>query len=74
MRGRRDQNRPQGEYNYSVKSSEGTENVTIDLKDAEDGWNNLGTYNFAGDSVKVVLSNKSAGDVVVADAVKLVKQ
>lgn len=74
MRGRRDQNRSQGEYNYSIKSSEGTENRTIELKDADDGWNNLGTYNFSGDSVKVVLNNKSSGDVVVADAVKLVKQ
>lgn len=74
MRGRRDNNRPQGEYNYSIESSEGTENMTVDLKDAEDGWNNLGTYSFSGDSVKVVLSNKSSGDVVVADAIKLVKQ
>jgi len=73
MRGRRD-NRPAGENNYTIVHSEGSDNVTVDLKDAEDGWNSLGTYNFSGDSVKVVLSNKSTGDVVVADAIKLVKQ
>ena len=73
MRRGRD-NKPPGEYNYTIKQSEGSENVTFDLKDAEDGWNSLGTFNFSGDSVKVVLSNKSSGDVVVADAIKLVKQ
>ncbi len=73
LRNRRD-NKPPGEFNYTIDRPEGNENVTLNLKDADEGWNSLGTYNFSGDSVKVVLSNKSTGDVVVADAIKLVRQ
>jgi len=73
-RGRRDNQDSGGEYNYTIHDSQGKEEVVIDLKTAEDGWNSLGSFFFAGDTVKVELSNKSTAQVVVADAVKLVKQ
>lgn len=73
-RGRRDNQDSGGEYNYTIHDNQGKEEVVIDLKTAEDGWNSLGSFFFSGDTVKVELSNKSAAQVVVADAVKLVKQ
>jgi ABC-type transport system involved in multi-copper enzyme maturation permease subunit len=63
-----------GEYNYIIRHDTGNEEVSLDINTAESGWNSLGTYNFASDSVKILLNNKSAGQVVVADAVKLVKE
>jgi len=73
-RGRRDNQDSGGEYTYTINNSEGKDEVVVDLKTAEDGWNSLGTFNFSGDTVKVELGNKSTAQVVVADAIKLVKQ
>jgi ABC-type transport system involved in multi-copper enzyme maturation permease subunit len=63
-----------GEYTYTVYHNGEKEEVVIDLKTVDNGWNSLGSFYFAGDSVKVEISNKSAAQVVVADAIKLVKQ
>ncbi len=73
-RGRRDNQETSGEYTYTINHGQGKEEVVVDLKTADDGWNSLGSFYFTGDTVKVELGNKSAAQVVVADAVKLVKQ
>jgi len=39
----------------------------------ESGWNYLGTFHISSPETKVVLTNKSTGDMVFADAVKWVK-
>ncbi len=71
--GRRGAQDSGGEYTYTI-FSESKEEVLIDLKTIDEGWNSLGTYYFSGDTVKVELGNKTAAQVVVADAIKLVKQ
>jgi hypothetical protein len=71
---RRNNQDSDGEYAYSINHNEGKEEVLIDLKTADDGWNSLGSFYFTGDTVKVELGNKSDAQVVVADAIKLVKQ
>jgi len=63
-----------GEYTYTINHNQGKEEVTVNLKSADDGWNSLGSFYFSGDTVKVALGNKSEAQVVVADAIKLVKQ
>ena len=73
-RGPRRDNQDGGEYSYTVYHNGEKENVVIDLKTIDDGWNSLGSFYFTGDTVKVELSNKSSAPVVVADAIKLVKQ
>lgn len=74
-RGRgRDNQETSGEYTYTIYHNQEKEEVVVDLKTADDGWNSLGSFFFSGDTVKVELGNKSAAPVVVADAVKLVKQ
>ena len=72
-RGRRDNQDVGGEYIYTVYG-ESKEEVIIDLKTAENGWNSLGSFYFSGDTAKVELGNKTEAQVVVADAIKLVKQ
>ncbi len=46
----------------------------VDIKSAESGWNHLGAYYFSPDTAKIELSNAFEGTMVVADAIKLVKQ
>lgn len=73
-RGRRDNQDNPGEYTYTINHNGEKENVVIDLKTIDDGWNSLGSFYFSGDTVKIELGNKSAAQTVVADAIKLVKQ
>lgn len=73
-RGRRDNQDNPGEYTYVINHNGEKENVVIDLKTIDDGWNSLGSFYFSGDTVKIELGNKSAAQTVVADAIKLVKQ
>ena len=73
QRGRRGGQDNDGEYTYII-FGESREEVMIDLKTVDEGWNSLGTFYFSGDTVKVELGNKTAAQVVVADAIKLVKQ
>lgn len=72
-RGRRDNQEGGGEYIYTI-FSESQEEVIVDLKTIDNGWNSLGSFYFSGDTVKVELGNKTTAQVVVADAIKLVKQ
>jgi len=62
------------EYHFSVYHDDGKEEVILGLKNIEYGWNHLGSYYLSPDSTKVELSNESPGRVVIADAVKWVKQ
>jgi ABC-type transport system involved in multi-copper enzyme maturation permease subunit len=71
---RRDNQENAGEYVYTINHNGEKENVVVDLKTIDDGWNSLGSFYFTGDTVKIELGNKSAAQVVVADAIKLVKQ
>lgn len=61
-------------YNFTIYHAEGQEEMSIDVKDAEEGWNYLGTYFFTEDDARVDLTNEAEGDMVFADAVKWVKQ
>jgi hypothetical protein len=66
---------PNGDYNFTIYGDEGAEQSTLDGKNAEPGWNHLGTYYFTSDTALIELSNKSdAKKLLFADAVKLVEQ
>lgn len=71
---RRDNQEGGGEYTYTVFHNGEKEEIVIDMKTIDSGWNSLGTFYFAGDSARVELGNKTSAQVVVADAIKLVKQ
>jgi hypothetical protein len=65
---------PYKEFHFHVYYDHGIEDIAFDYENAENGWNKLGTYYLKADSAKVVLSNLSGGRVVIADAVKWVRQ
>ena len=67
----RDEN---GEYNFIIHGDEGAQESSLESKNAEAGWNSLGTYNFTSDTALVELTNKSQLRMIFADAVKLVQQ
>ncbi len=62
------------EYHFTIQHSEGVEEVSLALKNIEDGWNSLGSYYFSAGSAKVQLSDKNPGRLVLADAIRWVKQ
>lgn len=65
---------PYKDMHYKIYHDEGVEEITLDYEKAEGGWNNLGRFYLSPDSVKVVLTNQSAGRLVIGDAIKWVKQ
>jgi len=62
------------EYHFTITHSDGTEEITLGIKNIEDGWNNLGSYYFSAGKTSVTLSDKNVGRMVIADAIKWVKQ
>ncbi len=62
------------DFNYTVYSDAGADHVTVDMENSYLDWTLLGSYNFPKGTARVELSDKSKGEVVVADAVKWVKK
>ena len=62
------------DMHYQIYNDQGIDNVTLDYENAEGGWNNLGRFWLRADTSKVVLTNKSAGRIVIGDAIKWVRQ
>ncbi len=62
------------DLHYTIEHDDGTEEVTIDSENAENGWNLLGSFYLSPDTARVILTNASSGRSVSADAIKWVKQ
>jgi hypothetical protein len=62
------------DLHFTVYHDDGTEELTVDFENAEQGWNKLGTYYLSPDTVKVSLSNKTEGRMVIGDAIRWVLQ
>jgi hypothetical protein len=62
------------EFHYRVYHDGGSEEISLDYTNAENGWNKLGTYYLTADTAKVVLSNFSGGRAVIGDAIKWIRQ
>ncbi|HOO83684.1 MAG TPA: hypothetical protein PLS94_03910 [Prolixibacteraceae bacterium] len=70
-RGRgRGNSEPEGSYIYNIKHDDGNEEIAIEVKNFETGWNLLGSFYFSSDTSEVVLTDKGGADRIVADAVK----
>lgn len=44
--------------------------LPFDGRDAEVGWNNLGVFDLAAGPIRVAVSDKTSGEVIVADAIR----
>ena len=62
------------DFHYTVHSEAGSDEVAVDMGNTYLDWTLLGSYYFSKGEAKVELSDKSKGDLVVADAVKWVKK
>ena len=62
------------DFHLLINDESGDKEVTLDFKDAKDGWTLLGNFMFSSNKAHVVLTDKSKGDLVYADAVKFVRK
>jgi hypothetical protein len=62
------------DYNFEIGQFNTSDNVSMNMWRAEEGWNLLGTFRFEADTVRITLNNRSGIRVIVADAVRLVKR
>lgn len=69
----RDRKEDKGNYNFTIVAEDGPENAALEIQNAEEGWNHLGSFYFASDTAIVQLSNKTELRYVFADAVKIVE-
>ena len=67
-------NNLQGEYHFKVKYGSEVEDAYVNLRKANEGWEQLGSYYFDSDTVRVVLTDECKLRSVTADAVKIVKR
>ena len=58
------------DFHFTVHHDDGSDEITIDLSNAESGWFLLGSFYFSEGTAKVELSDKSRGRIVYADAVR----
>ncbi|MEE9441891.1 MAG: hypothetical protein V3V99_04415 [candidate division Zixibacteria bacterium] len=70
----RNRNRDMGEKQFFVYHEDGVDKILLDLDDAEEGWNYLGTYRLPAGSNKIEMTDKNRTQVVTADAIKWVKR
>lgn len=64
----------QGEYHFKVLYGNDVEDAYIDLRKANEGWEQIGTYFLDAGTIRVVLTNECKLRTVTADAVKIVKR
>lgn len=65
--------RKQPSYNFIIHHEGGTEEITMTDEELELGWNYLGTFFITPETAKVEMTNKSAGGMVFADAIKWIE-
>ena len=61
----------QGEYDMTLEFGDGkAREIAFDATAAEQGWNDLGSFELPEGPVRLVVSNRTTGDVVLADAIR----
>ena len=59
-----------GRYDMWLRTAEGDTAIEFDGSGAAGGWNKLGEFGIESPRVSVVVSNRTDGDVVIADAIR----
>lgn len=60
-----------GKWSLTVETGGNKRDVSFGADAAESGWNSLGTFDLAAGPVRVALSDKAEGNILVADAIRL---
>ena len=64
----------EGAVNFLIYHQGGVDDVGLDRPELEQGWNHLGQYRLRAGPARVELTDRSTSRLVVADAVKWVKE
>ena len=60
-----------GDYDLTLEFGDGERReVAFDAAGAETGWNDLGRFDLPKGPVRLIVSNRTSGDIVLADAVR----
>ena len=59
-----------GTWNLTLVDESGSQEITFDAGGGEAGWNSLGMFEVAEGEVRLMVSNETDGDYVVADAIR----
>lgn len=62
------------EYHFNIFNDNGQDHQTINMKDNDGGWTEIGSYHFSPDTIKIELTNLSKARIIFADAIKLIKE
>ncbi len=61
------------DLNYEIHHNNSIDRIKINFDKSEEGWNVLGNFYFSEGTVKVFLSDNTKGKLVLADAIRFVK-
>ena len=61
------------DYHFTIFHDDGQDHQTVEMKNNDSGWIEIGSYHLSPDSIKIELSNLTKARAIYADAVKLVK-
>lgn len=62
-----------GRYDMWLRTAQGDTPIEFDGSGAAGGWNELGEFDIESPQVSVVVSNRTDGDAVIADAIRWLK-
>ena len=62
------------DYNFELKTADGVEKISVDLSKVDKGWFLIGSFFYLKGKTSIVLSDKTKGKLILADAVKWVKK
>ncbi len=64
------QRRDRGSWKIVLDGGTGTQEIEFEAESSDAGWNSLGVFDIEGGTVRVIVSNETAGRYVLADAVR----
>ncbi len=62
--------RDRGTWKLILDDGTGTQEIDFDAETHDSGWNSLGLFDIAGGTVRVIVSDETDGDYVLADAIR----
>ncbi len=63
-------NRDRGIWKLVIDDGTGTHEIDFEAETHDSGWNSLGMFDIAGGTVRVIVSDETEGDYVMADAIR----
>ena len=62
--------RDRGSWMLVLDDGTGTTDIEFDAENNDSGWNSLGVFDIAGGTVRLIVSDETAGSYVLADAIR----